>query len=31
MAGDIPPKEGAEKTQQIVLKTENLDERVCKG
>jgi hypothetical protein len=31
MPGDIPPKGGAEKTQQIVLKTENMDERVPKG
>jgi hypothetical protein len=31
MPGDIPPKGGAEKTQQIVLKTENLDQWVRKG
>ena len=31
MPGDIPPKGGAEKTQQIVLKTENLDKRIQKG
>src|ERR1700737_276995 len=31
MPGDIPPKGGAEKTQQIVLKTENLDKEVQKG
>jgi beta-lactamase class D len=30
MPGDIPPKGGAEKTQQIVLKMENLDERIRK-
>jgi hypothetical protein len=31
MPGDIPPKEGAEKTQQIVLKTENLNKEVRMG
>jgi hypothetical protein len=31
MPGDIPPKEGAEKTQQIVLKPENLDKEVRRG
>ena len=31
MPGDIPPKGGAEKTQQIVLKTENLDKRIQQG
>jgi hypothetical protein len=31
MPGDIPPKGGAEKTQQIVLKTENLDKKVRRG
>jgi hypothetical protein len=31
MPGDIPPKGGAEKTQQMVLKTENLDKEVRRG
>jgi hypothetical protein len=31
MPGDIPPKGGAEKTQQIVLKTENLNKEVRRG
>jgi hypothetical protein len=31
MPGDIPPKQGADKTQQIVLKTENLDKGVRRG
>jgi hypothetical protein len=31
MPGDIPPKGWAENTQQFVLKTENLEERVRKG
>jgi hypothetical protein len=31
MQGDIPPKGGAEKTQQIMLKTENLDKELHKN
>jgi hypothetical protein len=31
MPGDIPPKGGAEKTQQMVLKMENLDKEVRRG
>jgi hypothetical protein len=30
MPGDIPPKGGAEKTQQIVLQTENLNKELRK-
>jgi hypothetical protein len=31
MPGDIPPRGGAEKTKQIVLKTVNLDKRIQQG
>jgi hypothetical protein len=31
MPGNIPPKGGAEKTQQIGLKTVNLDKRIQHG
>jgi hypothetical protein len=30
MPSDIPPKGRAEETEQVVLKTENLDKAICK-
>jgi DNA repair protein RadC len=31
MPGDIPSKRGTEKTQQIMQKMENIDNKVCEG